>query len=59
MSKIEMTQNLIESLSKLQNGVYVLCDSWYSCKDVFKESIKSGYSYIGALKPNRIIYPRR
>lgn len=57
MSKIEMTQSLIKSLPKPENKGYVLCDSWYSCKDVFKESVKAGYRYIGALKTNRIIYP--
>lgn len=57
MSKIQITQSLIASLPKPENKGYVLCDSWYSCKDVFKESVKYGYSYIGALKTNRIIYP--
>ena len=56
MSKIEMTQTLIKSLPQPQNKGYVLCDSWYSYKDIFKESKKAGYSYIGALKTNRIIY---
>lgn len=56
MSKIEITQSLIASLLKPENKGYVLCDSWYSFKDVFKESVKYRYSYIGALKTNRIIY---
>ncbi len=53
-----MPQNLIKSLPPLENEGYVLCDSWYSCKDIFKESKKAGYSYIGALKTNRVIYPK-
>lgn len=57
MSKIEMTQNLISSLPKPENKGYVLCDSWYSCKAIFNSSVEAGYSYIGALKTNRVIYP--
>jgi len=58
MSKIELTKNLITSLPKPQNKGYVLCDSWYSCKDIFNSSVKAGYSYIGALKTNRVVYPK-
>ena len=35
-----------------------MCDSWYSCKAVFNSSEKAGYSYIGALKTNIVIYPK-
>ncbi|AJH01937.1 transposase [Clostridium beijerinckii] len=55
MSKIEMTKNLIASLPKLENRGYVLCDS---CKAIFNSSEKAGYSFIGALKTNRVIYPK-
>lgn len=58
MSKIDMTKNLIESLPKPENKGYVLCDSWYSCKAIFNSSEKAGYSLIGALKTNRVIYPK-
>lgn len=57
MSKIKLTQNLISTLPKPENKGYVLCDSWYSCKDIFNSSEKAGYSYIGALKTNRVIFP--
>lgn len=57
MSKIEMTKNLVSSLPKPVNKGYVLCDSWYSCKAIFDSSVEAGYSYIGALKTNRVIYP--
>ena len=36
----------------------MLADSWYSCKDIFNASEKAGYSYIGALKTNRVIFPQ-
>lgn len=34
-----------------------MCDSWYSCKDIFNSSEKAGYSYIGALKTNKVLFP--
>ena len=58
MSKIKLTQNLISTLPKPENKGYVLADSWYSCKDIFNASKKAGYSYIGALKSNRVIFPK-
>ncbi|MGL5086733.1 MAG: IS701 family transposase, partial [Clostridium sp.] len=58
MSKIELSKNLIATLPKPENKGYVLCDSWYSCKDIFNASEKAGYSYIGALKTNRVIFPK-
>jgi len=58
MSKIELTQKLIATLPKPENKGYVLADSWYSCKDIFNASEKAGYSYIGALKTNRVIFPK-
>lgn len=57
MSKIKLTQKLISTLPKPENKGYVLCDSWYSCKDIFNSSEKAGYGYIGALKTNRVIFP--
>ena len=58
MSKIELSESLIKSLPKPENKGFVLCDSWYSCKDIFNASVKAGYSYIGALKTNRVIFPK-
>lgn len=56
MSKIKLTQNLMATLLKPKNKGYVLCDSWYSCKDIFDFFEKAGYSYIGALKINGVIF---
>ncbi|SHK68543.1 IS701 family transposase, partial [Tepidibacter formicigenes] len=58
MSKIEIASNIIKSLPKPIKKGYVLCDSWYSCKQLFDASTKSGYTYIGAIKTNRVIYPK-
>lgn len=59
ISKINLTENLIATLPNLENEGYVLADSWYySCKNVFNSSKKAGYSYIGAFKTNRVIFPK-
>lgn len=58
MSKIEMSKQLIRSLPKPYYKGYVLGDSWYSCKSIFESSQKSGYTYLGALKTNRVVYPQ-
>nr|WP_236895270.1 hypothetical protein [Clostridium beijerinckii] len=51
---IKITQKLITTLPKPENKDYVLADS---CKDIFNVSEKAGYSYIGALKTNKVIFP--
>lgn len=58
MSKIQLSESLIKSLPKPKNSGFVLCDSWYSCKAIFNASVKAGYSYIGGLKTNRVIFPK-
>ncbi|KGM99073.1 transposase, partial [Clostridium botulinum C/D str. DC5] len=58
MSKIDTATKLIKSMPKPVNKGYILCDSWYSCKAIFKASALAGYAYIGALKTNRVIYPK-
>ncbi|SHJ70944.1 transposase [Tepidibacter formicigenes] len=58
MSKIEIVSNIIKSLPRPVKDGYVLCDSWYSCKKLFDASAESGYTYIGAIKTNRVIYPK-
>lgn len=57
MSKIKLAECLIKSLPKPIDKGYVLGDSWYSCKAIFKASALAGYAYIGALKTNRVIFP--
>ena len=56
-SKIEMAIELINSLPSPINEGYVLCDSWYSCKKIFKASENAGFKYVGGLRTNRVIYP--
>lgn len=56
-SKIQMAIELINSLPSPINEGYVLCDSWYSCKKIFKASKDAGFKYVGGLRTNRVIYP--
>ena len=58
MSKIKIAEEVIKTLPFPVNKGYVLCDSWYSCKALFDASAERKYTYIGALKTNRVIYPK-
>jgi len=51
-----MSKQLIHSLPKLDYKKFVLGDSWYSCKAIFECSQKAGFTYLGALKTNRVVY---
>jgi hypothetical protein len=58
MSKIQIAEEIVKTLPFPLNKGYVLCDSWYSCKTLFDASAEKGYTYIGALRTNRVIYPK-
>lgn len=58
MSKIQMTVNAILTLPTAPNKVYIMADSWYSCKKIIDACLSKGFHYIGALKTNRVIYPK-
>lgn len=58
MSKIKIAADIIEELPFPVLEGFVLCDSWYSCKKLFDASKSNGYRFIGALKTNRVIYPK-
>ncbi|MGF7058200.1 SRSO17 transposase [Brassicibacter mesophilus] len=58
MSKNEIAQSIIKDLPKPVDKGYVLGDSWYTCKKLFEVAHNQRYSYLGAFKSNRIIYPR-
>jgi hypothetical protein len=48
-SKIEIAQNIIESLPQPPYGGYVVTDSWYSCKALLEAAKSKGYQFIGGL----------
>jgi len=57
-SKIEVARLAIISLPKPVSRGYVLTDSWYSCQTLFEAAQSVGYEFIGAVKSNRLIFPR-
>lgn len=57
-SKISIVRDIINSLPKPPHGGYVLSDSWYSCTSLFDAAKEKGYHYVGAIKSNRLIFPR-
>jgi len=56
-TKIEYAQELIKELPAPETESYFLTDSWYANTKIINACKKKGYSFIGALKTNRIIYP--
>lgn len=58
VTKIEIVIKAISLLPKPPNQGYVLGDSWYSDEKIIKTAQLKGFNYIGALKANRIIYPK-
>ena len=59
ITKIQIAIDTINSLPKPPNKSYVLADSWYSAEKIIKASINKNFHYIGALKTNRVIYPKQ
>jgi hypothetical protein len=59
VSKIDIAKGIVEALPKPVNKGYVVADSWYSCITLFDAAQSSGYHYVGALKSNRKIFPRK
>lgn len=57
-SKIEMLCEIVSELPLPKGKAYGLCDSWFTNKEVINAHFKKGYHLIGALKTNRIIYPK-
>jgi hypothetical protein len=58
-SKIEIAETIIKSLPKPINKGYVLTDSWYSSITLFKASRAAEFHFIGAIKGNRKIFPKK
>jgi hypothetical protein len=57
-SKIDIAKEIIESLPSPPYDGYVVTDSWYSCQTLFETAKSKDYHFIGALKSNRLIFPR-
>ncbi len=57
-SKIQMLCDVVKELPKPKTIGYGLCDSWFTNKKVINAHFEKGYHLIGALKTNRVIYPK-
>ena len=57
--KGELAIDMLEGIqSQLHRKCYILADSWYTSADFINKSQKLGFQVIGALKSNRIFYPK-
>ena len=57
-SKIQMVCEIVAKIPSPKGKAYGLCDSWFTNKDVINAHSQKGYHLIGALKTNRVIYPK-
>lgn len=57
-SKIQMVCDIVDSLPTPKGKAYGLCDSWFTNQKVINAHFKKGFHLIGALKTNRVIYPK-
>ena len=57
-SKIELVQDVLVGLPKPPHKGYILADSWYTCDTLFQTAKQVGFHYLGAIKTNRLIFPK-
>jgi len=57
-SKIEIALKVIEEVSKLIKVDIFMTDSWYASEKIIKLVKEKNIVFIGALKRNRVIYPK-
>jgi hypothetical protein len=58
LSKIQIVRDIAEELPEAPVLSYFLCDCWYSCVKVMDSFLVKGFYTVGALKTNRVIYPK-
>jgi len=55
-SKIQLAQEILQSLRhKIHTSVTVLMDSWYACAPILIPIIEAGWTFVAAIKCNRIL----
>ncbi|UOF91515.1 IS701 family transposase [Fodinisporobacter ferrooxydans] len=57
-SKIDDACDLAKTMPIPPYSGYALVDSWYTCPKLMNTYAERGYHLIGALKTNRIVYPK-
>jgi SRSO17 transposase len=55
-SKIQLAQEILQSIRhKIRTSVTVLMDSWYTCAPILMPIIEAGWTFVAAIKCNRIL----
>jgi len=55
-SKIQLAQEILQRLrQKIRTSVTVLMDSWYACAPILIPIIEAGWTFVAAIKCNRIL----
>ncbi len=55
-SKIQLAQEILQNLrQKIHTSVTVLMDSWYTCAPILIPIIEAGWTFVAAIKCNRIL----
>lgn len=57
-SKIQLAKEIIKRLPRPPHKGYVEADCWYTSKEMMNTAIEAGFIYLGAIKTNRIIFPK-
>jgi hypothetical protein len=57
-TKIAIAQDIAAELPIAPVVSYLLCDSWYTSKKVMDAFLLKGFYTIGAIRTNRVIYPK-
>ncbi|MEK5040698.1 IS701 family transposase [Sporosarcina sp. FSL K6-3457] len=57
-SKIDLSLEMIRQVPTFNHPTYLLCDSWYTSKTIIEAAFCKGIHTIGAMKTNRILYPK-
>ena len=57
-SKIQIVCDIAEELPEAPVISYFLCDSWYTSAKVIEAFLVKGFYTIGAIRTNRVVYPR-
>lgn len=57
-TKVDDVCEIAKTMPTPPHKGYALVDAWYTCPKVINSYARSGYHLIGALKTNRILYPK-
>jgi len=57
-TKIDEVCDIADTMPTPPHKGYALVDAWYTCPKVINRYAKAGYHLVGALKTNRILYPK-